>query len=57
MALINNSQDDVFKRETKNLGVQVKLAGAFSGFHYSNGKTMLLRLYDVRSDAQAEDCR
>ncbi len=57
MALINNSQDDVFKRETKNLGVQVKLAGAFSGFNYSNGKTMLLRLYDVRSDAQAEDCR
>ena len=57
MALINSGQDDVFKREIKNLGVQVKLAGAFSGFNYSNGKTMLLRLYGVRSDAQAGDCQ
>jgi 4-amino-4-deoxy-L-arabinose transferase-like glycosyltransferase len=57
MALINGSQDNDFKRETKYLGVQVKLAGAFSGFNYSNGKTMLLRLYDVRSDAQAGDCQ
>ena len=57
MALINSSQDEDFKRETRNLGVHVKLAGAFSGFNYSNGKPMVLRLYDVRSDEQARDCQ
>ncbi len=57
MALVDDSQDGAFKRETKNLGVQVKLGGSFYGFNYSNGKAMLLRLYDVRSDAQAGDCQ
>jgi 4-amino-4-deoxy-L-arabinose transferase-like glycosyltransferase len=57
MALIDGSQDNDFMREAKNLGVQVKPAGAFYGFNYSNGKTMLLRLYDIRSDAQAADCQ
>jgi 4-amino-4-deoxy-L-arabinose transferase-like glycosyltransferase len=47
MALIDCSEDDDFKRETKNLGLQVKPAGAFYGFNYSKGRVMLLRLYVV----------
>ncbi|MGA3113984.1 MAG: glycosyltransferase family 39 protein [Syntrophobacteraceae bacterium] len=47
MALIDRSQDDDFKRETKNLGLHVKPAGAFYGFNYSKGRIMLLRLYVV----------
>ncbi|MFZ0927474.1 MAG: glycosyltransferase family 39 protein [Syntrophobacteraceae bacterium] len=47
MALIDRSEDDDFKRETKNLGLHVKPAGAFYGFNYSKGRIMLLRLYVV----------
>ena len=47
MALIDRSEDDDFKRETKNLGLHVKPAGAFYGFNYSKGRMMLLRLYVV----------
>jgi len=47
MALIDRTEDDEFKRETKNLGLHVKPAGAFFGFNYSKGRNMLLRLYVV----------
>ncbi len=47
MALIDRSEDDDFKKETRNLGLHVKPAGAFYGFNYSKGRTMLLRLYVV----------
>ncbi len=47
MALIDRSEDDEFKRETKNLGLHVKPAGAFYGFNYSKGRIILLRLYVV----------
>jgi len=47
MALIDCSEDDDFKRETKNLGLHLKPAGAFYGFNYSKGRVMLLRLYVV----------
>jgi len=45
MALINRSEDDDFKQETKNLGIDVKRAGAFYGFNYSKGRIMILWLY------------
>lgn len=45
MALVDSSEDDDFKRETNKLGLRVKPAGAFCGFNYSKGRTMLLRLY------------
>jgi 4-amino-4-deoxy-L-arabinose transferase-like glycosyltransferase len=47
MALIDRTEDDDFKRETKHLGLHVKPAGAFYGFNYSKGRIMLLRLYVV----------
>jgi 4-amino-4-deoxy-L-arabinose transferase-like glycosyltransferase len=47
MALIDRTEDDDFKRETKNLGLHVKPAGAFFGFNYSKGRNMFLRLYVV----------
>ncbi len=45
MALIDRRGDNEFKRKTKNLGLNVKPAGAFYGFNYSKGRIMLLRLY------------
>jgi 4-amino-4-deoxy-L-arabinose transferase-like glycosyltransferase len=54
MALINRGEDDDFKRETKNLGIDVKRAGAFYGFNYSKGRIMILWLY-VRDEKTDED--
>ncbi len=45
MALVDRTGDAQFKTEVKNLGLAVKPAGAFYGFNYSKGRTMLLRLY------------
>jgi 4-amino-4-deoxy-L-arabinose transferase-like glycosyltransferase len=45
LALVDRSVEDAFKREIKNLGMNIKTAGAFNGFNYSKGKTMFLRLY------------
>ncbi len=53
LALIDRSQDDDFKRQTKNLSLQVKPAGAFYGFNYSKGHATLLRLY-VRDKKTAQ---
>jgi 4-amino-4-deoxy-L-arabinose transferase-like glycosyltransferase len=57
LALIAAGEDDAFKREAMDLGLYVRPAGAFRGFNYSKGRTMLLRLYGVRSDAEADDGR
>jgi 4-amino-4-deoxy-L-arabinose transferase-like glycosyltransferase len=45
LALVDRSEDAAFKSETQNLGIHVKAAGAFCGFNYSKGRTMMLRLY------------
>ncbi len=48
LALIAAGEDEAFKREATNQGLDVRQAGAFHGFDYSKGKNMLLRLYGTR---------
>lgn len=48
LALIAAGQDDAFKREAIQQGLQLRQAGAFRGFNYSKGQKMLLRLYGIR---------
>jgi hypothetical protein len=57
MALIDRSEDSDFKSEAQNLKLNIKPAGAFSGFNYSKGKTMFLRLYvrDQNTDESKTD--
>jgi 4-amino-4-deoxy-L-arabinose transferase-like glycosyltransferase len=52
MALINHDEVIDFKSQAKNLKLSVKPAGAFYGFNYSKGRTMLLRLFvsDQKAD-------
>jgi len=46
LALVDSSEEEEFKRKVDSIGLSVKPAGAFYGFNYSKGRTMLLRLYE-----------
>jgi 4-amino-4-deoxy-L-arabinose transferase-like glycosyltransferase len=48
LALVDRSQQEEFKKKADALGLTLKQAGAFYGFNYSKGRTMLLRLYESR---------
>jgi 4-amino-4-deoxy-L-arabinose transferase-like glycosyltransferase len=45
LALIDRSKENDFKNNADKLGLTLKPAGAFFGFNYSKGRSMLLRLY------------
>jgi 4-amino-4-deoxy-L-arabinose transferase-like glycosyltransferase len=55
LALIAAGEDDAFKRAAVDQGLHLRQAGAFRGFNYSKGQTMLLRLYGAPPGAQADD--
>ena len=46
LALVDRNEEEEFKSMAGGLGLNVKPAGAFYGFNYSKGRTMMLRLYE-----------
>jgi hypothetical protein len=57
MALIDRNEENDFKNEAKNMRLNVKPAGAFNGFNYSKGRTILLRLYVNDQKAHVSETR